>query len=43
VLVGIDGLDAAGKTTPADRLAARLPGPVFRVSVDEFLAPRDVR
>jgi uridine kinase len=43
VLVGIDGPDAAGKTTLADRLAARLPGPVLRVSVDEFPAPRDVR
>ncbi len=43
MLVGIDGPDAAGKTTLADRLAARLPGPVLRVSVDEFLAPRDVR
>ena len=43
MLVGIDGPDAAGKTTPADRLAARLPGPVLRVPVDEFLAPRDVR
>lgn len=40
VLVGIDGPDAAGKTTLADRLADALPGPVLRVSADDFLRPR---
>lgn len=33
--VAIDGVDAAGKTTLADRLAARLPG-AERLSVDDF-------
>jgi uridine kinase len=43
LLVGIDGPDAAGKTTLADRLAADLPGPVLRVSVDDFVTPREER
>ena len=43
VLVGIDGPDAAGKTTLADRLAAALPGPVVRVSADDFLRPAEER
>jgi uridine kinase len=43
VLVGIDGPDAAGKTTLADRLADALPGPVLRVSADHHLRPRDER
>ena len=43
VLVGIDGPDAAGKTTLADRLAAALPAPVTRLSVDDFLQPPAVR
>ena len=43
VLVGIDGPDAAGKTTLADRLADALPGPVLRVSADHYLRPRDER
>jgi uridine kinase len=43
VLVGIDGPDAAGKTTLAERLAGMLPGVVLRVSADDFLQPRDVR
>jgi uridine kinase len=42
-LVGIDGPDAAGKTALADRLAADLPGPVLRVSVDDFVNPREER
>jgi uridine kinase len=42
-LVGIDGPDAAGKTTLADRLAAALPGPVVRASVDGFHRPRALR
>jgi uridine kinase len=42
-LVGIDGPDAAGKTTLADRLAAALPGPVVRASGDGFHRPREVR
>jgi uridine kinase len=40
VLIGIDGPDAAGKTTLADRLAAALPGPVVRLCADDFLRPR---
>ena len=43
VLVGIDGPDAAGKTTLADRLADALPGPVLRISADDFLRPRQER
>jgi uridine kinase len=43
VLVAIDGPDAAGKTTLADRLAAVLPAPVTRLSVDDFLQPPAVR
>ena len=43
VLVGIDGPDAAGKTTLADRVAAALQGPVRRVSADDFVRPRDER
>jgi uridine kinase len=35
-LMAIGGLDAAGKTTLADELAARL-GPVVRVPADSFL------
>jgi len=40
VVVGIDGPDAAGKTTLADRLAAALPGPVVRICADDFLRSR---
>jgi uridine kinase len=43
ILVGIDGPDAAGKTTLADCLAARLPGPVLRIFVDDFLQPHEAR
>jgi uridine kinase len=43
-LVGIDGVDGAGKTTFADALAAHLGGrPVLRVSVDDFHHPRATR
>lgn len=43
VLVGIDGPDAAGKTTMADQLAQRLSGLVVRASADDFQHPRAVR
>jgi uridine kinase len=43
VLVGIDGPDAAGKTTLADRFAAAHPEPVRRVSADDFVRPREER
>jgi uridine kinase len=36
VIVGIDGVDGAGKTTFADSLAASLSRPAVRVSVDDF-------
>lgn len=43
VLVGVDGVDGAGKTTFADELAAvcrrSWPGPVVRASVDGFHHP----
>jgi uridine kinase len=40
VAVGIDGPDAAGKTTLADRLASALARPVVRLCADDFLRPR---
>jgi uridine kinase len=46
VRVGIDGVDAAGKTTFADELAAALVAVgrrVVRASIDDFLPPRAVR
>lgn len=46
VRVAIDGPDAAGKTTLADELAARLRAagrPVIRASVDDFERPRAER
>jgi uridine kinase len=46
VRVAIDGIDAAGKTTLADELAAvlrRRGWEVVRVSVDDFLRPRAER
>jgi uridine kinase len=43
VTVGIDGPDAAGKTTLAGRLASALPGSTRRLSVDDFLRPRAER
>jgi uridine kinase len=42
-LVAIDGLDGAGKTTFADRLAPRLDRPVVRVREDDFLNPAAIR
>jgi uridine kinase len=39
VLVAIDGLDGAGKTTFADALAGRLTRPAVRASADDFLQP----
>jgi uridine kinase len=43
VLVAIDGLDGAGKTTFADALARRLPRPAVRASADDFLQPASRR
>ncbi|WP_235522297.1 uridine kinase [Cellulomonas sp. Root137] len=46
VLVGVDGMDGAGKTTFADELAAELRREgrdVVRISVDGFHRPRDER
>ncbi len=43
VLVAIDGVDGAGKTTFADRLAPRLDRPVVRASEDDFLNPAAIR
>jgi uridine kinase len=46
VRVGIDGIDAAGKTTLADELAPLVDSrgrPVLRVSVDDFHRPREAR
>jgi len=43
IIVGIDGPDAAGKTTLADLLAHHLRGHVVRASVGSFLQPLDVR
>lgn len=43
VLVGIDGPDAAGKTTLADRLAAEFPSHALRASIDGFHNPIGVR
>jgi len=43
ILVGIEGPDAAGKTTLADRLAAAVTLPAVRASVDDFHQPREVR
>ncbi len=43
VLVGIDGPDAAGKTTFADRLSVQLGGDAVRASTDAFHNPEAVR
>jgi len=43
VSVGIDGPDAAGKTTFADNLAEHMSLPVVRVSIDSFHNPAAVR
>ena len=42
-LVAVDGLDGAGKTTFADRLAPRIDRPVVRVREDDFLNPAAIR
>ena len=43
-LVGIDGVDGAGKTTFADALGAHVRDrPVLRVTIDDFHHPRAVR
>ncbi|HEU0130742.1 MAG TPA: hypothetical protein VFQ85_07100 [Mycobacteriales bacterium] len=41
--VGVDGRDAAGKTTFADALAAVLPPPVTRVRLDDHHRPAEQR
>ena len=43
VLVGIDGVDGAGKTVFADELATLLRRPVVRAGIDSFHNPRVVR
>jgi uridine kinase len=43
VLVAVDGVDGAGKTTFADALLALLARPVVRASADDFLHRREVR
>jgi len=46
VLVGINGVDAAGKTTFADKLADRLKESnrqIIRASIDDFLNPKSIR
>lgn len=43
VLVGIDGVDGAGKTVFADELVALLRRPAIRAGVDAFHNPRAVR
>jgi uridine kinase len=43
VLVGIDGPDAAGKTTLANQLAEALHIPTLRASTDDFHQPRELR
>jgi uridine kinase len=43
VLVAIDGPDAAGKTTLANRLAQTLTIPTLRASIDGFHRPREAR
>jgi uridine kinase len=42
-LVAVDGLDGAGKTTFADRLAPLLDRPVVRACEDDFLNPAAIR
>lgn len=46
LLVGVDGIDAAGKTTLADELAHILqssPRQIIRASIDGFHLPKEVR
>lgn len=43
VVVGVDGPDAAGKTTLANQLAEALQVPTLRASIDGFHQPRELR
>lgn len=46
VLVGIDGVDASGKTTLAEELVKELGGsdrPIIRASIDGFHNPKNIR
>ncbi len=43
VIVVIDGPDAAGKTTLADRVAQKVARPALRASIDDWHNPREVR
>ncbi|MEK6874224.1 MAG: hypothetical protein AABX52_00555 [Nanoarchaeota archaeon] len=46
IFVGIDGVDAAGKTTLADKLVKELEGSsrlIIRASIDSFHNPRHIR
>jgi uridine kinase len=43
VIVAVDGVDGAGKTTFADRLVSMLDRAAVRASVDDFHNPRAVR
>lgn len=43
VLVGVDGVDGAGKTVFADELGEAIRRPVIRAGVDSFHNPRAVR
>jgi uridine kinase len=43
LLVAVDGVDGAGKTTFADRLAPLLDRPVVRAGEDDFLHPAAIR
>ena len=43
MLVAVDGVDGAGKTTFADALAERLDRPAVRASIDDFHNPRALR
>jgi uridine kinase len=43
VAIGVDGPDAAGKSTFADRLAALMGPAVLRASLDDFQRPREER
>jgi uridine kinase len=42
-VVAIDGVDGAGKTTFADKLAPLVNRPVVRASIDDFHHPRAIR
>jgi uridine kinase len=43
VLVAVDGVDGAGKSTSADGLVPHIERPVVRASVDDFHQPRAIR